>query len=39
AKKVREISALSRRIDDIPSSSELAQYRQAFCQVYNQSAV
>ncbi|CAF3903302.1 unnamed protein product [Rotaria sp. Silwood2] len=39
AKKVREISALSRRIDDIPSSSELAQYRQAFFQLYNQSAV
>ncbi|CAF1227939.1 unnamed protein product [Rotaria magnacalcarata] len=39
AKKVREISALSRRIDDIPSSSELAQYRQAFFQLFNQSAV
>ncbi|UJR23182.1 hypothetical protein I4U23_026201 [Adineta vaga] len=39
AKKIREISALSRRIDDIPSSSELAQYRQAFFQLYNQSAV
>ncbi|CAF3800832.1 unnamed protein product [Adineta steineri] len=39
AKKVREISALSRRIDDIPSANELAQYRQAFFQLYNQSAV
>ncbi|CAF3672386.1 unnamed protein product [Rotaria socialis] len=39
AKKVREISALSRRIDDIPSSNELAQYRQAFFQLFNQSAV
>jgi hypothetical protein len=39
AKKVREISAISRRIDDIPSSSELAQYRQSFFQLYNQSAV
>ena len=39
AKKVREISALSRRIDDIPSSSELAQYRQSFFQLYSQSSV
>ena len=29
---------MNRRIDDIPSSSELAQYRQAFFQLYNQSA-
>ncbi|CAF3909589.1 unnamed protein product, partial [Didymodactylos carnosus] len=26
------------RIDDIPSSAELAQYRQSFFQLYNQSA-
>ena len=39
AKKVREISALTRRIDDIPSSSEIAQYRQSFFQLYNQSAI
>ena len=30
---------LNRKIDDIPSASELAQYRQAFFQLYNQSAV
>ena len=39
AKKVREISAINRRMDDIPSAIELAQYRQAFFQLYNQSAV
>lgn len=39
AKKVREISAITRRMDDIPSAIELAQYRQAFFQLYNQSAV
>ena len=39
AKKLREISGLNRKIDDIPSSNELAQYRQAFFQLYNQSAV
>ncbi|CAF1612104.1 unnamed protein product [Adineta ricciae] len=39
AKKVREISVISRRIDDIPSANELAQYRQAFFQLYSQSAV
>jgi len=39
AKKNREISAISRRLDDIPSAIELAQYRQAFFQLYNQSAV
>lgn len=36
---MRDISALTRRIDDIPSKDELAQYRQAFFQFYNQSAV
>lgn len=36
---MREISAISRRIDDIPSANELAQYRQAFFQLYSQSAV
>ncbi|CAF0803084.1 unnamed protein product [Rotaria sp. Silwood1] len=39
AKKVREISAISRHIDDIPTPIEVAQYRQAFFQLYNQSAV
>ncbi|CAF3910488.1 unnamed protein product [Rotaria sp. Silwood2] len=39
ALKVREISAISRHIDDIPTPIELAQYRQAFFQLYNQSAV
>ncbi|CAF4188686.1 unnamed protein product [Rotaria magnacalcarata] len=39
AKKIREISSISRRIDDIPTTIELAQYRQAFFQLYNQSAV
>jgi hypothetical protein len=39
AKKLREISTIDRRIDDIPTSIELAQYRQAFFQLYNQSAV
>lgn len=39
AKKLREISTLNRKIDDIPSSNELSQYRQAFFQLYNQSAV
>ncbi|CAF4387880.1 unnamed protein product, partial [Rotaria sordida] len=39
AKKTREISSISRQIDDIPTSIELAQYRQAFFQLYNQSAV
>ncbi|CAF1116701.1 unnamed protein product [Rotaria sordida] len=38
-KKTREISSISRQIDDIPTSIELAQYRQAFFQLYNQSAV
>jgi hypothetical protein len=36
---VRETSAITRRIDDIPTPIELAQYRQAFFQLYNQSAV
>ncbi|CAF3519053.1 unnamed protein product [Rotaria socialis] len=39
AKKIREISSISRHIDDIPTPIELAQYRQAFFQLYNQSAV
>ncbi|CAF1187164.1 unnamed protein product [Adineta steineri] len=39
AQKVREISTISRHMDDIPTSIELAQYRQAFFQLYNQSAV
>ena len=39
AQKNREISAISRRLDDIPTAIELAQYRQAFFQLYNQSAV
>jgi len=39
AKKIREISTINRRIDDIPTPIELAQYRQAFFQLYNQSAV
>ncbi|UJR25743.1 hypothetical protein I4U23_007093 [Adineta vaga] len=39
AKKIREISSITRQIDDIPTSIELAQYRQAFFQLYNQSAV
>ncbi|CAF1096705.1 unnamed protein product, partial [Adineta ricciae] len=39
AKKNREISAISRQIDDIPTPIELAQYRQAFFHLYNQSAV
>jgi hypothetical protein len=33
------MSTINRRIDDIPTSIELAQYRQAFFQLYNQSAV
>lgn len=39
AKKLRDISIINRKIDDIPTSDELAQYRQAFFQLYNQSAV
>jgi len=39
AKKLREISTINRHIDDIPTPIELAQYRQAFFQLYNQSAV
>lgn len=39
AKKVREISSIDRRIDDIPTPIEISQYRQAFFQLYNQSAV
>jgi len=33
------MSAINRHIDDIPTPIELAQYRQAFFQLYNQSAV
>ena len=33
------MSTINRRIDDIPTPIELAQYRQAFFQLYNQSAV
>jgi hypothetical protein len=33
------MSTINRRIDDIPTPIELSQYRQAFFQLYNQSAV
>jgi hypothetical protein len=33
------MSSINRHIDDIPTPIELAQYRQAFFQLYNQSAV
>ena len=33
---MREISVLSRQLDDIPTSNEQAQYRQAIFQFYNQ---
>ena len=36
AKKNREISSLQRRIDEVPSRSELSQYQRRFVELYNQ---
>ena len=36
AKKNREISALQRSIDEVPSRAELAQYQRRFIELYNQ---
>lgn len=39
AKKNRAISILQRRIDEVPSRAELAQYQKRFIELYNQSKV
>lgn len=36
AKKNREISTLKRKLDEIPSRSELNQYQKRFIELYNQ---
>ncbi|CAL1527703.1 unnamed protein product [Lymnaea stagnalis] len=36
AKKNREISALQRKIDEVPSRAELSQYQRRFVELYNQ---
>jgi len=37
AKKNREISTLKRKLDELPSRSELNQYQKRFIELYNQS--
>ncbi len=37
AKKNREISLLQRKLDEIPSRTELSQYQKRFIELYNQS--
>ena len=37
AKKLREISVLQRKLDEIPSRIELTQYQKRFVELYNQS--
>ena len=37
ARKNREISALQRKIDEVPSRAELSQYQRRFVELYNQS--
>lgn len=36
ARKNREISALQRKIDEVPSRAELSQYQRRFIELYNQ---
>lgn len=36
AKKNRHVYALQRKLDDIPSRAELAQYQKRFIELYNQ---
>ncbi|KAK3747013.1 hypothetical protein QZH41_011962, partial [Actinostola sp. cb2023] len=38
ARKTREIAALQRKIDEVPSRSELSQYQRRFVELYNQVA-
>ncbi|XP_076068907.1 coiled-coil domain-containing protein 93 [Oratosquilla oratoria] len=38
AKKIRQIAALRRHIDDVPSRAELSQYQRRFVELYNQMA-
>ncbi|XP_022080112.1 coiled-coil domain-containing protein 93-like [Acanthaster planci] len=38
ARKTREIAALQRKIDDVPSRAELSQYQRRFVELYNQVA-
>ncbi|KAI8788977.1 coiled-coil domain-containing protein 93 [Biomphalaria glabrata] len=38
AKKNREIAALQRKIDEVPSRAELSQYQRRFVELYNQVA-
>ncbi|XP_064647994.1 coiled-coil domain-containing protein 93-like isoform X2 [Lineus longissimus] len=38
ARKTREISALQRKIDEVPSRAELSQYQRRFVELYNQVA-
>ncbi|XP_077988967.1 coiled-coil domain-containing protein 93-like [Glandiceps talaboti] len=38
ARKNREISALQRKIDEVPSRAELSQYQRRFVELYNQVA-
>jgi hypothetical protein len=37
AKKNREISTLKRKLDEVPSRTELSQYQKRFLELYNQS--
>ncbi len=37
AKKNREISLFQRKLDEIPSRTELSQYQKRFIELYNQS--
>lgn len=36
ARKNREIALLQRKIDEVPSRTELAQYQRRFIELYNQ---
>ena len=36
ARKNREIAALQRKIDEVPSRAELSQYQRRFVELYNQ---
>ncbi|XP_023931883.1 coiled-coil domain-containing protein 93-like [Lingula anatina] len=38
ARKTREIAALQRKIDEVPSRAELSQYQRRFVELYNQVA-
>ena len=39
ARKNREIALLQRKIDEVPSRTELAQYQRRFIELYNQGEV